>query len=35
MSRPTYARGEILPPLSEFPAVLEQTSDERLNLIAN
>jgi hypothetical protein len=35
MSRPTYARGEILPPLSETPTVLEQTSDERLNLIAS
>ena len=35
MSRPTYIRGEILPPLSEKPAVIEQDSNEQLNLIAS
>ncbi len=35
MSRPTYIRGEILPPLPELPAVAEQASDEHLNLIAS
>lgn len=35
MSRPTYIRGEILPPLSEKPAVIEQASDEQLKLIAS
>jgi len=34
MSRPTYLRGEILPPLSQTTAVDERTSDEHLNLIA-
>jgi Domain of unknown function (DUF4112) len=34
MSRPTYVRGEILPPLSETTGVAERTSDEHLNLIA-
>jgi hypothetical protein len=35
MPRPTYVRGEVLPPLSEPIAVAEQTSDEHLNLIAS
>jgi hypothetical protein len=35
MSRPTYIRGEILPPLSQVPVVTEQASDEQLNLIAS
>jgi hypothetical protein len=35
MSRPTYIRGEILPPLSQIPGVTEQASDEHLNLIAS
>ena len=35
MSRPTYIRGEILPPLSQVPVVAEQASDEHLNLIAS
>ena len=34
MSRPTYVRGEILPPLSQTTGVAERTSDEHLNLIA-
>src|SRR6202163_4489679 len=34
MSRPTYVRGEILPPLSQTIGVGELTSDEHLNLIA-
>src|SRR5437588_1255726 len=39
MSRPTYIRGEILPPVSQSPVVRETgsadtTSDENLNLIA-
>jgi hypothetical protein len=35
MSRPTYIRGEILPPLSQVPVVTEQASDEQLNWIAS
>jgi len=35
MPRPTYIRGEILPPLSQVPVVTEQVSDEHLNLIAS
>lgn len=34
MSGPTYARGELLPPLSKTTGVLERTSDEHLNFIA-
>lgn len=34
MSRPTYVRGEILPPLSQTTGVAERTSDDHLNLIA-
>jgi hypothetical protein len=39
MSRPTYVRGEILPPLAQSAGdpekvALERTSDEHLNLIA-
>jgi branched-subunit amino acid ABC-type transport system permease component len=35
MARPTYVRGEILPPLSQTTGITEQTSDEHLNLIAS
>ena len=35
MSRPTYVQGEVLPPLSQTPAIAERTSDEHLNLIAS
>jgi hypothetical protein len=35
MSRPTYVRGEILPPLPQIPAVTERTSNQDLNLIAS
>jgi hypothetical protein len=34
MARPTYVRGEILPPLSRTTGVPERTSDEHLNVIA-
>src|SRR5256885_12843992 len=34
MPKPTYIRGEILPPVSESPAIRETASDEQLNLIA-
>jgi len=34
MPKPTYIRGEILPPVSETPAIRETASDEQLNFIA-
>jgi len=34
MSRPTYVRGEIVPPLLQTTGVAEPTSNEHLNLIA-
>lgn len=34
MDRPTYLRGEILPPLSQSVELPARTSDEHLNLIA-
>jgi len=34
MDRPTYLRGEILPPLSQSIGIADRTSDEQLNLIA-
>ena len=34
MSKATYVRGEILPPLSQATGVAERTSNEHLNLVA-
>src|SRR5947209_17899535 len=34
MGRPTYLRGEILPPLSQSVGLPDRTSDEHLNLVA-
>lgn len=34
MPRPTYVRGEILPPLPQTTNVAERASDEQLNLVA-
>jgi uncharacterized protein DUF4112 len=34
MARPTYLRGEILPPLSQSIGLTDRTSDEHLNIIA-